>query len=240
MAIAPDGEANLSGRAASSTTWSLGNKTTAGSDRCGTVRLFVDSAGSTTTPTWGGAGMTHVGTVNFSGASKSVRTYEIVNPPTGSSAVSVAVSPASEGAYLVSSYSGVDQADRIGDMQTASGNGVTATVNVTSAAGELVLDAMDMLQVINSVGAGQTSEFTDTAGATDRFGCSREAGAGTVTMSWSTDGTLADWGIVAFSLREATGGGATDIPVPLGTNTITGRAPSLGRHSTGGLTIRRS
>jgi hypothetical protein len=238
MAVAHDGEADLSGRAASSTTWSLGNKTTAGTNRVGIVRLFVH-AGSTTTPTWGGAGMTHVGTVNFSGgASESVRCYEIVDPPTGSSAVSVAVSGASEGAYLVSSYNGVDQADRIGDMQTNTGTSVTPTVDVTSAVGELVLDAMDVQQIITSQGANQTPEFIDTAGASDRFGCSREAGAATVTMSW--DVNSADWGIVAFALREATGGGATDIPVPLGTNTITGRAPSLGRHSTGGLTIRQS
>lgn len=209
MAVLHDGEANLTGRHASAATWTLSGKTTAGSDRVGVVRFMASTDSPVTSVTWGGVAMTLVGSVVRSDAT--IYAYEIPAPPTEASDVLIAFTSGSpSGPYTVSSYNGVDQTTPIRNQGagalfvSATGTSTTPSVNVTSATGDLVLDAMDVAQVISSVGANQTTEFLDTAGGSDRFGASREAGAATVTMSWTTGS--AGWSILAFSLNAATGG----------------------------------
>lgn len=206
MAVAFDGEAILSGRHASSSTWTISGKTTAGSDRVGIVR-FMGNA-TFTSITWGGVAMTEIGTVTR--GSLVIRSYAIVDPPTSASDIVINFVAPGAGPYAVTSYNGVDQADPIGDVQTATGTGTTPTVDVSSAADDMVLDAMDVANVISSVGANQTAEYLDTTGSSDRFGASREAGAATVTMSWTVSSGA--WSTMGFSLNAA-GDAGSIVPI---------------------------
>jgi hypothetical protein len=90
--------------------------------------------------------------------------------------------------------------------QGGAGN-TTPTINITSAVGDLVID-----MVCSNVGSPQT--FTEGGGQTNlveqevsggnfKAASSSEAGAASVTMSW-TLGTSDDWGICGFSV-PATG-----------------------------------
>lgn len=208
VAALHDGEANLTGRLPSSSTHTLSGKTTAGANRLGVLR-FMSSHAPTSAPTWGGNAMTLVGTVPR--GAQTIRAYRIVDPPTTSSDIEIVLAGPVQIPYIVSSYNGVDQTTPIGDVQSAEGTGTTPTVDVSSAADNLVLDAMDVANVISSVGAGQTAEFLDTVGSVDRFGGSREAGASTVTMSWTVSSGA--WSILAFELNAASGGGGPVIPI---------------------------
>jgi hypothetical protein len=206
MAAAFDGEAVLSGRHASSSTWTISGKTTAGSDRVGIVR-FLGNA-TLTGVTWGGTAMTSVGSV--ARGSLFIYVYRIINPPTASSDIVVTFTAPNSGPYAVTSYNGVDQTTPTSGVATNTGTGTTPTVDVASATGNLVLDAMDVANVISSAGAGQTAEFIDTAGGSERFGVSREAGASTVTMSWTVSSGA--WSTIGFSLNAASGGGGGGTP----------------------------
>jgi len=202
MAALHDGQANISGRITSNTTtWTLTGKTTTGTNRLGVVRWLAGLAPSTVT--WGGVAMTNLGTTVVRG-SQTIRMFYILNPPTAASDIVITNIGPTTGAYLVTSYNGVDQTDPIGDVQTATGTSTTPSVTVTSATDELVIDAMDVANVISSVGAGQTAEYLDTTGSSDRFGGSYEAGAASVTMSWTvSSGAWATMGVALMPVAAA-------------------------------------
>lgn len=238
VAAAHDGEANFSGRHASAGTWTFSGKTTAGSDRLGVLRFMVATATAISSVTWNGAAMTQIGTVVR--GSSTIYVYRILAPPTSASDVVITFSGATpSGPYLVTSYNGVDQTTPVSGFVTNTGSGTTPTVDVSSAADNLVLDAMDVANVISSVGADQTAEFIDTAGGSDRFGGSREAGASTVTMSWTVSSGA--WSILAFSLNNASGGGGADAEGALNAPAPTLAASiTVGRSVSAAMTIPAS
>lgn len=207
MAVAHDGEANLTGRQSSADPWTLSGKTTAGANRFGVFRFMVTTGGLAADPTWGGVTMTLIGSKVFGG--KTIYAYGLIAPPTASSSIVLDLTGPLEGPYAVTSYNGVHQTTPTTGFASNNGTSTTPTVDVTSATGQLVLDAMDATNIISSVGGGQTSEYLDTTGGSDRFGASREAGAGTVTMSWTIGS--ASWATLAFALQEPAGGGGSSI-----------------------------
>ena len=105
-------------------------------------------------------------------------------------------------------FSGVDQTTPIGNIATASSSGSgTASVNINSSVGELVLDGcgteVDGGPLV--VGPGQTQLYNLSAGVGAReehSGGSTEPGAATVTMSWTLDASDR-WGIIAMELLSA-------------------------------------
>lgn len=116
------------------------------------------------------------------------------------------------------SYTGVDQATPHGTQTTASGTGNTPTVNISSAAGELVSDVVMCLDQAGALtafaaGAGQTERVKIAsvgAAGFEAFGMSEEAGGVTVTMSWSatvSSGTNDDWAILGIPIKASSGGG---------------------------------
>ena len=208
MAVAADGEAILSGRQASADPWTFSGKTTAGTNRIGVLRFFSGGGAPAVAPTWGGSNMTLIGSV-AKGAG-AVYAYYIVAPATASSDIVVDLTAPAIGAYVVTSYTGAHQSTAPTGFASATGSSTTPSVDVTSVTDDLVLDAMDVDNVITSVGAGQTAEYLDTTGPSDRFGGSYEAGAATVTMSWTV--SSAAWCTLGFSLVAAAGGASADPP----------------------------
>jgi len=141
-------------------------------------------------------------------------------PATGSNNVVVTysgtpgASDAQESAALL--LSGVHQTTPIGTPAKANGVGTAQTVTVTSAAGELVIDASSGGSTYSARGAGQTgipnangwiNVNNNSSGGNGAW--SYESGAASVVMSWtlSSDG----WQTVAVSFKPAAAGPVTPI-----------------------------
>jgi len=83
-------------------------------------------------------------------------------------------------------YATVNQTTPHGTVaKTNSGETAEISVNVVSAVGELVVDACHEYNNTPGVGAGQTQRSAQST-TIARMGTSEEAGATSVTMSWTT------------------------------------------------------
>jgi len=164
--------------------------------------------------------------------------YRIIGQPSGSQTVT-----ANQGA-ATNTIIGVAQFTADGTLSF--GTAVTNTnteetslsVDVTSAAGQLVVDCAHLVVDSMTVGAGQSAIMNLPTGGSPptghdigflSFGMSYEAGAATTTMSWSGEFTVGDNDIIAVSIIEEGGGGGA-----------TGRGRLIGGKLVGGnLLVRR-
>jgi len=122
-------------------------------------------------------------------------------------------------AYIVggaTSWTGADQSAPLGTAAKATGTTTPVTVNVTSVAGEYVVDsacAYKATAITLTVGASQTSAWNETP-ATGYVGAgSYEASASTITMSWTLSAAALGWATVAVPIKPATAPGGTDTTV---------------------------
>lgn len=203
MAIALDAATSSSSTASSTLTFS---HTVAGSDRVLMVGVSwqtgaVNNA-TVTGVTYNGVAMTLVdeqAPPDPFNQTLGASLWRLVAPATGTHNVVITISNTSDvilgGA---TSWTGVDQTTPLGTSAKATAqSGTTATVNVSSATGEVVVDVVIGLDPI-SVGAGQTSRYATTGIGLTGAGSS-EPGAGTVTMSWTVANYA--WRIVAVPLK---------------------------------------
>ncbi|QTN31576.1 DUF11 domain-containing protein [Akkermansiaceae bacterium] len=147
--------------------------------------------------------------------------WYLINPPSGAGTVTVATAGAGatddEIVVGVSTFSGVNQANPFGTAVSAIGSSGPATVNVSSASGELVFDtvALDDSRRV-TVGSGQAQQWnlnTDNAGDGVSGAGSTEPGASSVTMSWTLTNND-DWAICAVPIKPAAGTPVTFTQTP--------------------------
>lgn len=136
--------------------------------------------------------------------------WYLLSPAPGTKNIKVTYSAAVACTAGSASYSGVDQATpfNAASPQSASGTTATATVDITSAGGELVIDSVnDNENTIDTlvVGGGQTTIHNITVSNNTAGASSEEAGAASVTMSWTGLTLSAPWAIIGVSLRPAAG-----------------------------------
>ncbi len=154
------------------------------------------------TVTYGPQSLTLVG-IQDGPAQARIEIWRLVNPATGTATVTVHGNPADSGANIVvgvTTWTGVDQTTPLGPFASANGMSTTATVDVTSAAGELVHDTVSANIMSLAVGAGQTQRWNLSPQHTG--GGSTEPGAATVTMSWVAEIPV-DWAIGGVSIKPA-------------------------------------
>ena len=117
--------------------------------------------------------------------------------------------------YLIAgatSWFGVDQTTTFGTVATANGSSTSPSVAVTSAVDELVHDTLAVNGAPTiTVGAGQTQRWNLASGTNKSGAGSTEAGAASVTMSW-TLGTSATWSIMGVPLKPAAGAASVVTP----------------------------
>lgn len=190
--------------------------TVSGSDRVLIVgvTLYSNSTQTVSTVTYNGVSMTLIPSCTAEANDLRVEQWYLVAPATGANNVVVtptATTPAISS--VAASFTGVDQSTPIGTCATATGTSTGPSVNVTSAAGEVVVDTMAFWGSGSSPsgtqGASQTfrdDDFYDHAFGRFYNAVSTEAGAGTVTMSWTIDDNH-NWAIAGTPLKEASGGG---------------------------------
>lgn len=149
--------------------------------------VFADTV---STITYGGTSMTLIGRIDRGvGNALVMELWGLANPPPGTRSVVVTFTASVDNAGVVrQSYTGSATASAFGTIQTSSGTGTTTTTPaVTSAAGELVVDALTTPQDVGAptVGAGQINANTLTVNTAHWNSTSDEAGAASVTMSWT-------------------------------------------------------
>jgi hypothetical protein len=223
MAIAFDAANSASGSSISSLTYAL-TVGAAGANRFLFVGVSNDSGtlATVSTVTYAAAGLTQKWSFTFSSAGLNYRNsgYFMVAPATGGNNVVVTLSDAdaelSSGAMA---FTGVDQTTPLATQATATGTASPATVDVSSATDDVVVDNVCTGFSSMVVGANQTSRWEqESIGRGTAGSGSTEAGAGTVTMSWTlTAGFDNGWTIGAVPIKMS---GAAGIVGRLGSSKL--------------------
>jgi hypothetical protein len=165
--------------------------------------------------TWNGSGMTQVGAAIVDSASNGsfAQLFRHTSPTCDGNAHNYVITLSGSTFFITGGILFLKDTDTTSphDTQaTATNTTGPATVDVSSASGDLVVDCVAMRNsTANMVaGGGQvgiTSETTNaTASSNEEGGQSYEAGAATVTMSWTHNGTPS-WAIVGVSFNPAPG-----------------------------------
>lgn len=157
-------------------------------------------------PTYGGNAMTLHHYANDGGL-VSTAIYYLLSPPTGSNPFSVTMSAGDNGAIAVQTYSGVNQSTPFGTPATAAGSSGAASVTVSSASGDLVLDAVCRVDGESMTVDGSQTEIAQDGGSiadasTRRIGVSKESGAASVSMDWTWASSLS-WHHIGTSIIAA-------------------------------------
>ncbi len=200
LAISANGTAT-SGQTASGNSLNWSHTVASGANRVMYVTLAIDGLGAgVNSVTYGGVNLTQVGRT---AGNHAVEIWRLVNPSVGTASVFVTLDSTTAIKGGAVTYNGVDQGTPNGTYASATGTGTTATLNVSSAAGRLVLDITnwDNNPTGYTIGAGQTSQWSLTNGA-HRGVTTTEAGASTVTMS-STVSASNQWEMGAISINNA-------------------------------------
>ena len=205
MAIALDAVSSAQGDSGGSLSWS---HTCAGSDRLLCVSINQAPWADIISLTYNGNGPDAFDYQGASGAACLTILAYWIAPATGTHDV---VCTYTTGTYLVGiavSLTGVHQTTPVGTFVKATATGATATVDASSAAGELVIDSLALdSNNAPSVGAGQTQRASVDHASTALWGAvSTEPGAATVTMSWAL--TSCPWVIVTVPIKPSSGASA--------------------------------
>jgi hypothetical protein len=187
--------------------------TTSGTNRLMLVGVSLNNDGyeEVTGVTYNSVALTLVGTVANDDDSR-VEIWKLVAPDTGTydAVVTFSADLLQEGFAGVVTFTGVHQTTPLGNFTSAIGDGITATVDISSVTGELVFEVLAAeYSTSATVGAGQTERWniyrTSSIGAG-----STEPGAATVTMSWTLTGSGDHWAIYGVSIKPAAAG-ASDL-----------------------------
>ena len=160
----------------------------------------------------------------LNGADARAAIYRGVAPATGTKTLRVTLASGNEAVIGVVSYYGADQSTPLGTAVGAQGDSESASVTVSSAAGEIVFDVCAVEQTTDNItddGDGDTL-WDLTVGAT-LSGGSEEAGAASVTSSWTITAPGNDFAIVAVPIKPAS---SLSVNVDQASETDSGLAPT--------------
>jgi hypothetical protein len=211
-AISADGPAVTAVSSSNTTSLTWSHTVGSNSNRILIVSIsFRDGNVSASSVTYGGAALTLIGAVNSGGNQNRTEIWYKLAPPTGTASVVINMTASKEVAGASVSYYGVSQTTPLGTYSAAGNNGTTtASVSVSSAAGQLVIDTVTTNGDANSLAvtfpALQTQLWNIYTGSGDagnaRGAGSTQPGAATTTMTW-TLGIAKAWSIVAVPLIAA-------------------------------------
>jgi hypothetical protein len=172
--------------------------TCSGSNRALILGIWHGFDGATPTATYNGVAMTLVGSINDAFSGVEVAQYKLSNPASGTHDIVITFVPnlGAEVSAGAVSFTNAHQttANLTGTQATGSGTSSDPSVNVSSGVNEIVVDVIFWSSATQTVsaGAGQTQRWNHIVGSNGGAG-STEAGAATVTMSWTPTGALDAW-----------------------------------------------
>lgn len=188
----------------SGTTCSFSHTAT-GSNLGAIVGISWRGTPTVSTQVYGASGMTSHATATNASNNTKAQMFRLIAPATGAQTVTTTFSASVDGAICgVVTFSAANQTTLLDAAATADAVSGNPTVNVTSATGEIVVDVVSIDRGAPTVGGGQTQHWNDDdANDGDVFGAgSREAGASSVTMSW-TNGGADGWALIGASVNGA-------------------------------------
>ena len=172
----------------------------------GNNRILIVTTGSqnvnANTVTFNGVALTLIGRQIDGGGATRISMWYLLSPATGAGTIQVTYASGSDAKVMgASSWSNVNQASPIGTFGSQSGSsGTTASVAVTSATNEIVVDAVSY-EGLGSLTASAPQVERWNVGLIDVVGGhSSKAGASSVTMSWTIPSS--PWAIGAVSLKS--------------------------------------
>jgi prepilin-type N-terminal cleavage/methylation domain-containing protein len=195
-------------------TMTVAHTTGSGSDRLMLVGISFNPNDNerVTTVTYGGTSLTKVGE-GVNGNDAMVYIYSLVAPAPGAADVVITFDSAlDEGAIAgVMTFTGVEQTTPLGTFASASGNNSTpASVNITSASGELVFGVVSSEYEAFTASSGQNEHWNmSISGAATNGAGGTDAGAPTVAMSWSLDPSYNHWASGGVSIKPSGSTGST-------------------------------
>jgi hypothetical protein len=164
---------------------------------------FQDGAAIMSTPTLGGVSMTLVASIADGPGLRGLYMYRLVNPPLGSQIVAINWdSFIGSGVAGIITFNGVDQSSPLGTPVVGNiDNAGPASINVTSATGELVIDCVAGNDVMNiAANASQSVLWEIDPGSIIPSGSSTKPGAASVNMSWTLS-QATDWKLIGVSVK---------------------------------------
>ncbi|MCH7713488.1 MAG: hypothetical protein IIC99_07680 [Chloroflexi bacterium] len=198
VAIVFDAVSSANGKS-SALTWS--HTVGAGDDRILVVGVSLKANNVVSGVTYGGQALTLVpGSVASHANGDRVELWYKVAPLTGANNVVVSLPSSVQTVAGATSWTGVHQSTPLGTAVPGTGTSATASVDVGSIVGDVVVDAVSTAGSV-TVGANQTQQW-NLAQAGFKGGGSSEDGADTTTtMSWTF--TSGDWAISGVALKQA-------------------------------------
>lgn len=141
--------------------------------------------------------------------------WDLVAPDTGTWDVVITPNATGRLAWIVSTWTDVDQSTPRGTIASADDAtaGVTATVDASSASGEVVVDGVCVAASVTLTPDGSQTPQAEIE-TNDPIGHSSKAGATTTTMTWTIGGST-NWIIVAVPLKPASAPQPSSIPIYL-------------------------
>jgi hypothetical protein len=163
--------------------------------------VLVGGVASITSMTYGGEAAVAVDTQANGDFTANMR--RVIAPATGAQTAAVNYDNTVDAVLGVATFTGVHQTTPLGTPAKATGNASPATVDVSSATGELVVDLASAFDSATwTIGAGQTQRWNQTLVSNYPTSMSTEAGAASVTMSWTKSGGD-PWVTIGVSIKPA-------------------------------------
>lgn len=201
-ALAIDAVSSASCSGCTSLTWA---HTTSGTNRgLYAGASYFDSADTISGVTYNAIGMASIPGSLADTGNYSAEGFSLIAPDSGSNNVVItATATMTELSGGAVSFTDANQSAMVGTAATGSGTSTTPTVNVSSAAGEIVVDTLAIVHDGTlTVDASQTQRWNAIAGGFTKYAGSTETGAPTTTMSWGNSTSQA-WAISAVPIKEA-------------------------------------
>lgn len=215
--------------------------TCTGSER-GLIVVAGTSGEAPLTMTYAGAAMSKIGEQQEPDTGRMVSMWYQIAPATGSNNVSVTFTEGRVAEFRGVSFTGAHQSSMVGTASSAfSLGGVTGTnpsIVVTAAPGDIVIDGLCWNQgdspADETVGAGQTQRGGAAAGVFARCVSSTEAGAATVTMSWTLSGFGSYWAMIGVAVKPSATGSTITFDAASSTTTNNTGTSLTWQHTTSG------
>lgn len=186
------------------------NHTCSGSNRLLVVGVSLsdgsDPGKTITGVTYSGVALTSTAAIHSGGGTAGyVQMWYLVAPGTGTNPVVVTLSAFGASTDLLGgsvSFDGVDQSTPVQNFNSATGSGTSASLVITSATGDMVVDVeANGSNIPVSTKIVRWSEHVTNGAGAGNAGQSSAAGAASVTMGYTT--TSDSWGMAGFDIKAA-------------------------------------
>jgi hypothetical protein len=205
LSITQDSVSSAATSTVGSNTLTFSHTVGSGSNTILIVEIADRNASAVSSVTYGGVALTQLASEQGVASTTQVDIWYLKSPTAGTANVVVTLGASHEFVAGATSFFGVDLTTPFGTPVVAQGSTGSPSATISSATGEVILDAVSSKGIASStVGTGQMQLWNLENGSTssDAWGASStKAGAASVTMDWTT--TSSSWAQIAVAIKPA-------------------------------------